>query len=258
MTRSYYSFYLVILSFFLASCVSGDAQNANEKVVRKPFSLPVISQQVILGITDDWNNSGVTLQLFELKGSQWVATTERWKGRLGRNGSSWGIGLHPAQNGIAKKEGDGRTPAGIFALGGAMGYDSTVQKNPKQAYRQITTRDLWVEDTKSPHYNKHLILDHEPTTEWEKKAQMRQGDHAHSLKLFIKHNTGDQTVAGKGSSIFFHIWRGGGSKPTAGCTTMSESALRSMIAKVDPSKSPTYVLLPKAEYNQFKSIWKLP
>lgn len=255
--KSSHAYLVLIFNLLLFGCISSDAQSVS-KSSQQSFSLPAVSQQVVVGVTEDWNSSSVTLQLYELKGNTWVAAGEAWKGRLGRNGSNWGIGLHPVQAGDSKREGDGRTPAGIFQIGGAMGYAANCQRKPSLPYRQITTRDLWVEDTESPHYNKHLILDHEPKTEWEKKAQMRQGDHAHSLKLFIEHNSGAQTVPGKGSSIFFHIWRADGAKPTAGCTTMSESNLRKMISSIDPDKNPTYVILPKAEYEKFKGPWKLP
>ncbi len=158
-----------------------------------------------------------------------------------------------------KKEGDWRAPAGIFGIGiGAWGYAAAIRKNDRLQYVQITTRDLWYEDAASPLYNQYRRLDHEPRTSAEKKAQMRQGDQAHSLKLFIAHNAAPNATPGMGSSIFFHIWRGGGSKPTAGCTTMSESNLKSLIAKVDPAKQPVYVLLPKSEYDNYRSAWKLP
>ena len=90
---------------------------------------------------------------------------------------------------------------------------------------------------------------------------MRQNDYAHSLKLYIAHNDailGGKPVPGLGSAIFFHIWRGGGSKATAGCTTMHESKLKQLIATIDPSKNPVYVLLPQAEYQSLRSTWKLP
>ena len=138
------------------------------------------------------------------------------------------------------------------------GYAPSIRKNDRLQYLQITTRDLWYEDVSSPLYNQYRRLDHEPRTSAEKKAQMRQDDHAHSLKLFIAHNAAPNATPGMGSSIFFHIWRGGGSKPTAGCTTMSESNLKSLIARLDPSKQPVYVLLPKSEYDNYRSAWKLP
>ena len=86
---------------------------------------------------------------------------------------------------------------------------------------------------------------------------MRQGDAAHSLKLFIKHNS-PNPVAGGGSSIFFHIWRGGGSKATFGCITMHEDKLKSLVQWVDPKRTPTYILLPQKEYEAHRLEWKLP
>ncbi|MGE9267512.1 MAG: L,D-transpeptidase family protein, partial [Verrucomicrobiales bacterium] len=157
-----------------------------------------------------------------------------------------------------KKEGDGRAPAGIFGIGGAWGYEANARRHPNLPYRQISPRDLWVEDVNSPSYNKHLVLDHEPANAWEKKQQMRQGDHAHSLKVFIAHNAPPRARPGYGSAIFFHIWRGGGSKPTAGCTTIAENQLRKLITWLDPAKFPHYVLLPYPEYQRLRAPWRLP
>lgn len=223
------------------------------------FELPSSSTQCVVGIAKDWDSSHVTLTAYEKRGNQWIKAHGPWPGRLGKNGLIWGLGIHPnppAAN--FKKEGDGRAPAGVFHIGGAWGYDAAIKKHPKLFYRQITKRDLWVEDVASPSYNRHLVLDHDPSTSWEKKQQMRQGDHAHSLKLFVAHNAPPKVIPGGGSAIFFHIWRGGGSKPTAGCTTIEESRLRQLIAWMDPDKQPVYVLLPQSEYEAKRTMWKLP
>jgi L,D-peptidoglycan transpeptidase YkuD (ErfK/YbiS/YcfS/YnhG family) len=87
---------------------------------------------------------------------------------------------------------------------------------------------------------------------------MKQDDPAHALKLFISHNAPPKTVPNAGSSIFFHIWRGGGTRPTAGCTTMEEAKLRSLISWVDPTRKPLFILLPKSEYTNLRLAWKLP
>ena len=223
------------------------------------FELPADCRQCILGLAPDWNSSRVEVRVFERNGGGWSLTAGPWSGRLGKNGLAWGIGLHPLPDGvIAKREGDLRAPAGVFALGGAYGYAPRIEKAPALPYRQITTRDLWVEDPASPDYNRHVRLDFEPATAWEKKQQMKQGDPAHSLKLFIEHNPPPEAVPGAGSSIFFHIWRAGGTKPSAGCTTLSEENLRSLIAAIDPAKNPVYVLLPEEEYRRVAREWKLP
>jgi L,D-peptidoglycan transpeptidase YkuD (ErfK/YbiS/YcfS/YnhG family) len=197
--------------------------------------------------------------IFEKKDGAWVQSAGPWSGRLGKNGLAWGLGLHPVPTGgSAKREGDLRAPAGVFALGGAYGYAPAIEKAPGLPYRQITSRDLWVEDPASPDYNRHRRLESEPGTAWEKKQQMKQGDPAHSLKLFVAHNPAPGAVPGAGSSIFFHIWRAGGAKPSAGCTVLSEAHLRKLIASIDPSKNPVYVLLPEEEYRRSAREWKLP
>lgn len=151
-----------------------------------------------------------------------------------------------------------RSPSGVFTLGGVWGYQAAIRKHPKLFYRQVTSRDLWVEDPASPQYNRNVILDHEPASPWEKKQQMKQNDAAHALKLFIAHNAPPKVVPNAGSSIFFHIWRGGGARATAGCTTMDEVKLRSLISRIDPTRRPVYVLLPRAEYEKYRATWKLP
>ncbi len=223
------------------------------------FELPSSSTQCLVGIADSWDSSHATLRFYQKTGGQWKQEGAPWKARLGKSGLIWGAGIQPVPGGAAtKKEGDWRSPAGVFALGGVWGYETTIRKNPKLFYRKVTSRDLWIEDPTSPQYNRNVILDHEPATAWEKKQQMKQDDPAHALKLFIAHNAPPKVVPGAGSSIFFHIWRGGGSKPTAGCTTMEESKLRNLIATLDPAKRPLYVLLPKAEYEAYRAAWKLP
>lgn len=225
------------------------------------FELPANTQQAIVGIAANWDATHVSLHLYEKdKGGNWKLVSEPWPGRLGSKGLAWGRGLGPVPAGAKlKREGDRRAPAGVFALGDAWGYDVRTNRNPNLNLNPITTRDLWVEDVTSPSYNQHIRLSHEPASEWEKKQQMRQGDGAHALKLFIKHNAKPAAIVpGGGSSIFFHIWRGDGDRATFGCTTMSEAQLRRLLLWVDPRKAPVYVLLPSQEYNQYRPIWKLP
>lgn len=223
------------------------------------FELPSRSTQCLVGTAEGWDSSTVTLRFYERKSGTWQAVGPSWKARLGANGLIWGKGLHPIPAGVpTKREGDKRSPAGVFAIGGAWGYADSIAKHPKQPYRRVTARDLWVEDPASPHYNRHLVLTHEPGTPWEKKQQMKQNDFAHSLKLFIAHNASPKVIPGAGSSIFFHVWRAGGTRASAGCTTMDKPKLEWLISKIDPTQQPIYVLLPKAEYENRRGPWKLP
>jgi len=67
----------------------------------------------------------------------------------------------------------------------------------------------------------------------------------------------DPVSTGKESYIFLHIWRGP-DKPTAGCTAMEESALRSLLSRLDAGRKPLLVQLPRAEYQRLKKEWGLP
>ncbi len=223
------------------------------------FELPANSSQCLVGTSGGWDDSTVTLRLYQKTGGTWKPDGQPWQARLGKSGLVWGKGLHPVPAGaVTKKEGDKRSPAGVFAIGGAWGYEAAIRKQPALPYRQVTSRDLWVEDPASPQYNRHVILDHEPATPWEKKQQMKQTDPVHSLKLFIAHNAPPRITPNAGSSIFFHIWRRDGAAPTAGCTTMEKPKLQRLISQIDPARHPLYVLLPTAEYQKHRAAWKLP
>ena len=243
----------ILLGMLLLFCATATAQ------------MPANSTQAILGIADGWDASHVSLSLVEkAKNGQWVRVLGPIAGRLGRNGLVWGLGLHTNPRGATvKREGDGRSPAGIFALGGLW----TTTKTPVAHHRRIPEVkvgpcDLWVSDPATPQlYNRYVRLKHPASTPWELKEQMRQTDYAHSIKLLICHNTAEtqgRPIVGAGSSIFFHIWRQDGGAPTAGCTSMAEQNLRQMIARLDPGRTPVYILLPRAEYARLRASWRLP
>lgn len=228
-------------------------------------AVPQNCTQAIIGIAEGWNNSEVTLSVVEKNSAgQWVRVLGPYKGRLGRNGLVWGLGVHANPRGATvKREGDGRSPAGVFALGGLWVTNKNyVQHHKSIPYVKVGPNDLWVSDVRTPKlYNRHVRLKHPARTEWELREQMRQTDYAHSIKLLICHNTAERRggpVVGAGSSIFFHIWRKNGGAPTAGCTAMAEANLRAIIARLHPSRHPVYILLPRAEYARLRQSWRLP
>jgi L,D-peptidoglycan transpeptidase YkuD (ErfK/YbiS/YcfS/YnhG family) len=113
-----------------------------------------------------------------------------------------------------------------------------------------------VDDARNPYYNQHVRVDPNNIPPWFEKQRMRLGDRAYKWMLAIQHNTGP-AVAGYGSAIFFHLRRGPNT-PTAGCTSMTEDSLVKILRWLDPNASPHYVLLPAAEYNALRGVWRLP
>lgn len=222
--------------------------------------IPDQSRALLLAIPESWNSRHAKLQLYHRDSSSapWLAKNAPLPVHLGRRGLAWGRGLHPIQAGPQKREGDGKSPAGIFLLGNILyGYADRCPI-PGWRYRQVTDRDLWIEEPTSSLYNRHLILSaHEPFPPDQRYHLMRQADPAHALKLFIRHNAPPDAKPGAGSAIFFHLCRGEDSV-TTGCTSMEESAFHTLLESFLPKDEPVYVLVPLTDYHRLQTSWKLP
>jgi L,D-peptidoglycan transpeptidase YkuD (ErfK/YbiS/YcfS/YnhG family) len=224
------------------------------------WHLPSSTRQLVVGVAPDWDASTVQLQRFERSANgRWKAVGAAFPGRLGAHGLVWGRGINPRTADMTdKSEGDKRSPAGIFRLRQAFGYDAAWVARTKLPYVTVGPRDLLVEDPSSSLYNTHVHLDHDPSTPFERAQRMVRGDPAHRLQVMIDHNTQPRPVLGKGSAVMFHTWRRSGAQATAGCTSMADEDLDRLVSWLDPWKAPTYVLLPADEYRERTSSWSLP
>ncbi|HUR50834.1 MAG TPA: L,D-transpeptidase family protein [Mycobacteriales bacterium] len=161
----------------------------------------VSAQQVVLVVA---SGSSAVIRACERRDGTWVSVMGRMHGHVGMNGVSG-----------AKREGDRRTPAGIFSLGRGFG----VRANPGVAFswRHTTTADVWVDDSGSSLYNT-----------WQQKPANGRWDSAEDLYVpgnydylqVIGYNTA--RVPGKGSAIFLHVDHQSG---TFGCVTLPRSEL---------------------------------
>ena len=89
-----------------------------------PLVLPMQPGQMILVVTKDWQAVDGRLQRFEFVGRAWQPVGPSIRIVVGRHGMAWGRGEHPMpQPGPQKKEGDGKSPAGVFDLRYAFGYE---------------------------------------------------------------------------------------------------------------------------------------
>lgn len=129
-----------------------------------------------------------------------------------------------------KKEGDGKTPSGLYRIGMAFGYKETAKTNLR--YSKMTKDDLWIDDEKSPDYNRMV----KAPTRAKSFEFMRRDDDAYKLGIVIEYNT-NPIIVGKGSAIFMHLWSGP-TKPTAGCVAMSEESIALLLGWLDKTKSP--------------------
>ncbi|MFM8654257.1 MAG: hypothetical protein ACKODZ_05945, partial [Verrucomicrobiota bacterium] len=116
--------------------------------------IPNQSRALLLAVPDGWNSRHTTLQLYrrDSASSPWIAKNPPIPVNLGRRGLAWGRGLHLAQPGLQKREGDGKSPAGAFFLGNILYGYADRSPIPGWRYRQVTDRDLWIEEPSSPLY----------------------------------------------------------------------------------------------------------
>lgn len=214
--------------------------------------------QLIVSIAPGWDATRGTLMLLERTDEGWQPASAVVPVLYGKHGLAWGRGIAGTEeNGLHKREGDGRAPAGLFALGIIYGDEPRLPDGADYPYHQVTARDAWIDDPRHPRYNQHVVIDdleHPPA--WFEKHRMRVGDPAFRWRVEIRHNA-DPPEPGAGSVIFFHIRRGPDRK-TAGCTVMAEDDLLRMIRWLCADRKPHYLLLPWSAYEERIERWGLP
>jgi L,D-peptidoglycan transpeptidase YkuD (ErfK/YbiS/YcfS/YnhG family) len=218
------------------------------------------STQLVVVTTDGWDATQGTLQAFERTAQGWQPHGAAFDVAVGRSGSAWGEGLHPTQSGTPqKREGDGRSPAGIFAIGPAFGYAPRLTSGlPYQPMRD-TSYCMDVPD--SAYYNRIVDADVvgaeavAGSTEPMRLDLHNKGDRRYREGFVIEHNP--KATPGGGSCIFAHLWRTPG-EATAGCTAMEPARMTTLLAWLNASAQPRFVLLPRAEYQRLQADWQLP
>lgn len=246
-----------LLTLALAACAGGAPQRPAQARAWAE------AEQMIVVTAAGWDVDHGLLRRFERApgaGARWTQVGEAAPVMLGRTGSAWGLGLHPqAASGPTKREGDGRAPAGVFALGTAFGYAQTAAT--RLPYRAMTASDYCIDVPASPLYNR--IVDAREvgeaavagSTEPMRRDLHANGDPRYRLGFVIEHNR--EARPGAGSCIFAHLTRRAG-EPTAGCTAMADAVMEQTLAWLDPARRPVFVLLPDAEYRRLQAGWGLP
>jgi hypothetical protein len=225
-------------------------------------ALPV--RQVVMVLVPDWEATTGRVRRFARDAmGHWRAVGPSAEVVVGRGGSGWGRGIHPdapeaALPGPQKREGDGRSPAGIFALGPAFGSRPTLETGLE--YLPLERGHWCIDVADSPHYNQ--IVHEEDVGQTgiagssePMRRDLHRGDDQYRVGCVIGHNP--EHVANLGSCIFAHPWIDA-TTPTAGCVGMAEPTLVTMLAWLDAAASPRLVLLPVPEYQRLREAWGLP
>jgi len=162
---------------------------------------------------------------------------------LEKKGKNWSVKQSPIEAGIGKKgfafpdekkEGDGKSPTGIFKLGKLFSYEK--QLHTLLENQQTTKEDKWIDDANSADYNKHVS----GATDAKSYENLLLDTDVYKYCTVIEYNT-NPVVKGKGSAIFFHL----ALKPvsfTSGCVAINEEYMKVMVNWLDPKQNPTIIM----------------
>lgn len=237
----------------LAGCAPKSVPLGGEDLTRS-------ARQLMLVVAEDWQYTMATLQRYERPSAEdeWRPVGQPVTVNLGRKGMAWGRGLHGLALGAGpvKREGDGRAPAGLFALGEAFAYEPGEVAGLRLPLLRAD-KDLYcVDDSASPLYNSFVRLGPGEAKGWSSAEDMLRPDGQYRLGVFVKHNTEPMTPGG-GSCIFMHIWLGRG-VASSGCTNMDGADMLALLRWLDASKSPLLAQLPRQDYERLRTAWRLP
>lgn len=163
------------------------------------------------------------LSAYERTAAGWRPVFGPWTAQVGTRGIA-----APG----AKREGDGRTPSGVYGFDFMFGVapDPGVQF----PYRPVTRSIVWDDDPASPLYNTWVDVDRrQPGAEPEPMYVRPAYDHG----AVIAYNTA--RTPGLGSAIFLHVSTG---RATAGCVSLPAGQLIELLRWLDPARAPRIVL----------------
>ncbi|MEX1375947.1 MAG: M15 family metallopeptidase [Eubacteriales bacterium] len=142
------------------------------------------------------------------------------------------------KNGLGKeKEGDGKSPVGVFELGYAFGKDEA-PTGTTWPWRTTEKGDIWVEDSNSKYYNMFMQEDSVDDADWKNYSNLNITPFERAIE--IRYNS--ERKPGVGSAIFLHIWTSS-KKDTSGCTAISRENINKLIAWLDPNANTHIVQL---------------
>ena len=213
-----------------------------------------LTNQLVVVRSPSQNSTHARLQRFEKTGKKWRQVGEEMSVTLGRSGLAWGRGEHLPQPGLQKREGDGKSPSGVYNFGKIFGYAPASEISFKMPYVQADEALECVDDSDSKFYNQ-LVDNKLVKKDWTSSEFMRRTDHQYRWGIVVNHNA--PATAQGGSCIFLHIWKEPGAA-TSGCTAMAEADLLTLLHWLDPAKFPQLVQVTEDYYPAFCKKYELP
>ena len=216
--------------------------------------------QLLVVVSPGWNDTMGVMYRYQRDPAtlRWELYAEPIGVSLGKKGMAWGRGLkdYSEKNGLVKREGDLRSPAGIFHLGPSFGNQSHQSCAQRMPFLLIDDSLECVDDPNSAYYNQFVHASSIDAPDWNSSEKMKEIGSMYAVGLVVQHNL-HPIQPSMGSAIFMHVWSSKGAG-TAGCTAMAECDLREIVSWLDENQHPCLVQMPLGEYSNRKSEWGLP
>jgi len=216
--------------------------------------------QVLLVTTAGWDGAKGSLQRFERHDGMLVPVggpLSVWVGHAGLGWRSDDGAPPPPALGPVKREGDGRSPAGLLTFGDMWGYAPAPPEGVRFAYRMSTGCDRCVDDPDHADYGRLVRLEAPGAPVTWRSAERLRLETEHYRYLVVIHYNDRHPRKSAGSCVFLHVAPppGGG---TAGCTALAVDDLLALLRWMDPARNPLLLQLPEAALDAARAAWHLP
>jgi L,D-peptidoglycan transpeptidase YkuD (ErfK/YbiS/YcfS/YnhG family) len=183
---------------------------------------PASAQQLVTVVTPSRRSTIAALSFWTRGGDGcWTRAAGPWSARVGRSGLS-----------AHRREGDGTTPIGTFALGPMYGIEP--DPGVRFPYHRVVCGDWWDADSRSPTYNRFRHVRCGARPPFAAGEALWRSTTAYRHLAVIGFNAAP-TVPGRGSAIFLHAATG---RATSGCVSLPLPQLVSVLRRLDPDEKP--------------------
>jgi L,D-peptidoglycan transpeptidase YkuD (ErfK/YbiS/YcfS/YnhG family) len=208
---------LAVLALLAGLLAPASADAAPPATLRR---VPAGHDQAITVTVSSLRSTTATYEVWQKASGAWTRVMGPWTAHVGYNGV--------AASG-AKREGDGRTPSGVYNFAFAFG----VRANPgtQLPWRAVTGRYLvWDDDPASHRYNLWTDTRHADAGRSPEPLRVTP---AYDAAAVIAYNTARKP--GLGSAIFMHVSTG---RSTAGCVSIAAANLTKVLRWMRPATHP--------------------
>lgn len=230
MTKPYkhISFLLLVIltSGYALGKTPGKAIKTAFKIIGNNIEKLDSVNQLLVIYNETPESNSATLVAFEKKNKKWIAVFRPMEAGIGRNGFA-----APGE----KREGDNKSPSGLFRLGQLYGYDEAV--DTRMPYLQSTSEDKWIDDPDSPDYNKPI----KGNTTAKSFENLKISSDEYKLCLVIEYNM-HPIVKEMGSAIFMHLSYGDSPNPSSGCVVLTPNNLSFLLNWMNPGSKPSVLM----------------